>query len=90
MIGLYNAGFVLGLPIHFLSKVIMSPTGMAIADVQQGDIFLGYKSSRDIGRVIDYIKHGPKLGPNAKTLEILAKAIQLHNPGEVSIFNLNK
>ena len=90
MIGLYNAGFVLGLPIRFLSKVIMSPTGMAIADVQQGDIFLGYKSSRDIGRVIDYIKHGPKLGPNIKTLEILGKAIQLHNPGEVSIFNLNK
>ena len=90
MIGLYNAGFVLGLPIRFLAKVIMSPTGMAIADVQQGDIFLGYKSSRDIGRVIDYIKHGPKLGPNAKTLEILGKAIQLHNPGEVSIFNLNK
>jgi hypothetical protein len=34
MIGLYNAGFVLGLPIRFLAKVIMSPTGMAIADVQ--------------------------------------------------------
>jgi hypothetical protein len=33
MIGLYNAGFVLGLPISFLSKIIMSPTGMAIADV---------------------------------------------------------
>jgi len=90
MIGLYNAGFVLGLPIRFLAKVIMSPTGIAISDVQQGDIFLGYKSSRDIGRVIDYIKHGPKLGPNIKTLEILGKAIQLHNPGEVSIFNLNK
>ena len=90
MIGLYNAGFVLGLPIRFLSKIIMSPTGMAIADVQQGDIFLGYKSSRDIGRVIDYIKRGPKLGPNITTLEILGKAIQLHNPGEVSIFNLNK
>ena len=90
MIGLYNAGFVLGLPISFLSKVIMSPSGMAIASVQQGDIFLGYKSSRDIGRVIDYIKKGPKLGPNARTLEILSKAIQLHNPGEVSIFNLNK
>jgi len=33
MIGLYNAGFVLGLPISFLSKIIMSPSGMAIADV---------------------------------------------------------
>ena len=90
MIGLYNAGFVLGLPIRFLANIIMSPSGMAIADVQQGDIFLGYKSSRDIGRVIDYIKRGPKLGPNGRTLEILSKAIQLHNPGEVTIFNLNK
>lgn len=90
MIGLYNAGFVLGLPISFLSKIIMSPSGMAIADVQQGDIFLGYKSSRDIGRVVDYIKNGPKLGPNATTLNILSKAIQIHNPGEVNIFNLNK
>jgi len=34
MIGLYNAGFVLGLPIDFLSKVIMSPTGMTIAEIQ--------------------------------------------------------
>lgn len=90
MIGLYNSGFVLGLPISFLSKIIMSPTGMAIADVQQGDIFLGYNSSRDIGRVINYIKEGPRLSPNMTTLEILGKAIQLHNPGEVTIFNLNK
>lgn len=90
MIGLYNSGFVLGLPINFLSKIIMSPTGMAIADVQQGDIFLGYNSSRDIGRVINYIKEGPRLNPNMTTLEILGKAIQIHNPGEVTIFNLNK
>jgi hypothetical protein len=31
MIGLYNAGFVLGLPINFLTKVIMSSSGMALA-----------------------------------------------------------
>ena len=92
MIGLYNAGFVLGLPIDMLSKVIMSPVGMAIADVQQGDIFLGYNSTRNISSIIDYIKSGPRLNPEIGTLKILTKAIQAQygENVEVNIFNLAK
>lgn len=77
MIGLYNAGFVLGLPIDFLTKVIMSSSGMALASLQQGNVFLGISGSRNLTRVLNYVDKGPQLNMNPMTLEILSKAIQL-------------
>lgn len=77
MIGLYNAGFVLGLPIDFLTKVIMSSSGMALASLQQGNVFLGINGSRNLTRVLNYVDKGPQLNINPMTLEILSKAIQL-------------
>lgn len=77
MIGLYNAGFVLGLPIDFLTKVIMSSSGMALASLQQGNVFLGINGSRNLTRVLNYVDKGPQLNMNPMTLEILSKAIQL-------------
>lgn len=93
MIGLYNAGFVLGLPIEFLSKVMMSTSGMALAQVQQGNVFLGINGSRNLTRVLNYIDNGPRLQMNQITLNILTKAIELQY-GEkmikISPYNLVK
>jgi len=33
MIGLYNAGFVLGLPIDILTNIMLSPAANAIMDI---------------------------------------------------------
>ena len=92
MIGLYNAGFVLGLPIDMLSKVIMSPVGMAIANIQSGNVFLGYNSTRNISSVIDYIKRGPRINPEIATLNVLVKAVQAYygEDIEVNSYNLAK
>ena len=89
MIGLYNAGFVLGLPINFLTKVIMSSSGMALAQVQQGNVFLGVNGSRNISRVLKYIDNGPKIAPNDITLKVLSKAIQAqYGDKEINAYNL--
>lgn len=89
MIGLYNAGFVLGLPINFLTKVIMSSSGMALAQVQQGNVFLGVNGSRNISRVLKYIDNGPRIAPNDITLKVLSKAIQAqYGDKEINAYNL--
>lgn len=91
MIGLYNAGFVLGLPINFLTKVIMSSSGMALAKIQQGNVFLGLNSYRNLSRVLEYIDKGPIINPNKITLDILTKAINAqYGEKEINSFNLVK
>ena len=61
MIGLFNAGFVLGIPFDILIKTMMSPTSNVLMKLQGGNVFFEEQKLQDVTRAIDYIQSGPRL-----------------------------
>ena len=59
MIGLYNAGFTLGLPIETLIRVINSDTGRIVAEVQKGNILTNLDKQSMVTGALSYLRRGP-------------------------------
>ena len=59
MIGLYNAGFVLGLPIDILTNIMLSPAANAIMDIQAGNIFYGKNGESNVTSALKFLEKGP-------------------------------
>ena len=61
MIGLYNAGFILGLPIETLIRTINSDTGRILAEVQKGNILTNLDGQSMVTGALNYLRRGPNL-----------------------------
>jgi len=59
MIGLYNAGFVLGLPIDILTNVMLSPASDVIMDIQAGNVFYGKNGESNVTTALKFLEKGP-------------------------------
>jgi len=58
MIGLYNAGYVLGLPIDLLTDVMMSPAANALMDIQAGNILYGRPGQLNVTSALRILEGG--------------------------------
>lgn len=60
MIGLYTAGIMSGMTIDELVKIILSPTGQILNELQKGDVFSGKQGQFGIQGAVNYINNGPE------------------------------
>lgn len=90
MIGLYNAGFVLGLPIDILTNVMLSPASNVIMDIQAGNIFYGKEGESNITSALKFLEKGPDFSYLDKYSLTLIKSILTTAAGinELDIKNL--
>lgn len=63
MMPLYTAGVSCGIPIKYLSKVMLTQTGRNISALQKSNIYTGQTGFSNHSQAINYLKSGPTLSP---------------------------
>lgn len=82
MMGMYTAGFVLGLDLETLISIALSKTGLIINQIQDSNIFEEDTKYNRISQAIDYLNRGPDISylkDNEDLIKLICKTININS-----------
>ena len=76
MIGMYIYGLSIGLDFNEVARLLMSPLGLTIRDLMEGNIFNNQKGFTTINRVLDYLMIGPSALLNKFSKDVVSDVVE--------------